>query len=343
VKVPVLEPINFVTAPLGHGKSVYATRMAFKYLAAGKYVAANYDFVPFVGRDRKGGTWEGHPYAGTPWYHTVWAMSQPGGLKGWVGPDVPDADRWRAYEAICSRALRFEHQEQLYDYRLPGDPNVENRGLLVIDEGALRMNARMWNVRMGQNKQRAKSDSSWHELKDLEFMLHVRKLGWTLLLITQDHKMIDNQYRSLGPLEIRLRNLSKMTLPVINQPLGNPGRPRFIAIHWNMETKMVQRREWYGLDRSAGHFRSNEYFDPTKDRDTSLRQMTPYPDPGAPFRYSPGRRFVAVDGRPVLGQRELPPAPPAGVTEGGAGRGPADSGGGSPGAPFATTGRGKRW
>lgn len=268
-KQPTLNPINFVTGTLGAGKSGYATRTAFRYLAAGKIVALNYDLIPYRGRHPKTGEeWPGHPYHGTPWYRTVFDIKYHGLARKYA---PVGSDRWREYQEMVTRCFRFEDQSDLYDYRLPGDPEKEDRGLLVIDEGALRANARMWAERKKGNQ-----ESGRHQLSDLQFMLHVRKLGWTLLLLTQGFTMIDNQYRQLGPVEIKLRNYQKMVLPLFNVPMSR--KPRFQAAHKHMEADFIMQREYFRIERAHGHYRSSEVFNPDDERETGLRQMTHLPD-----------------------------------------------------------------
>jgi hypothetical protein len=261
----VLNPINFVTGTLGSGKSYYATRQVFRYLAAGKTVALNYDLVPYVARNKKGERDPSHPYEAAPWWRTAHEMS-----KKRLAPAESPTDRWRWILGCMDRCWRFEDQEDLYDFRLPGDPDKEDRGLLVIDEGALRMNSRMWNERGAKNAKKGH-----HKLRDLEFMLHVRKLGWTMLLLTQGFKMIDNQYRELGPVEIRLRNLNKINIPLLNVPFSS--KPRFIAIHYMAEAKLITKREYYGIGLAAGHYKSNALFSPDDERDTGLLRMSQAP------------------------------------------------------------------
>lgn len=301
-----LTPINFVTGTLGAGKSYYATRTAFRYLAAGKVVALNYDLIPYRGRHPKTGEYDpDHPLDGRPWWSTVYELSRRR-QRVWDRLVEPDPlDRWLAYRDIVSRCYRYEDPEDLYDFRLPGDTEKEDRGLLVMDEGALRANSRMWSERKKENSARGR-----HALADLQFMLHIRKLGWTMLLLSQGFEMVDNQYRALGPVEIRLRNLNKMTIPVLNVPFSR--KPRFIAIHYMRENDLIMRREYYGIDVTAGHYRSSAVFDPTADVQRGMRPMSelprahwlPHPDdellPGDEGQHSAARaRRRRAGGRPA--------------------------------------------
>ncbi len=279
-KIPVLAPINFITGPLGSGKSVYATRLAFDYLSRGKYVALNYDLRPWKNIP-KANTPEAraealkHSYSGTPWWVTAYDY-----VKRKRGTPNSLEDRVRWYKSACSRCYRFEEQDDLFDFELPGDPEMEDRGLLVIDEGALRMNSRDWQARSQKNKQKYS-----YANKELEFMLHVRKLGWTMLLITQGFGMVDAQYRELGPTEIHMRNFAKWRMPILGTAASPV--PFFVAIHWQRENRMVTGRDWFKLDKSAGHFKSSERFSVTEERMTGMRQMTQYINKPRPVHHFP--------------------------------------------------------
>lgn len=296
----MLNPINFVTGTLGAGKSGYATRTAFRYLAAGKIVALNYDLIPYRGRGKDGKYDPDHPLDGKPWWASVFELKYRSLSDRFSAPR--GADRWREYHDIVSRCYRYEGPEDVWDFRLPGDPELEDRGLLVMDEGALRANARMWAERKAGNK-----SSGRHQLADLQFMTHVRKLGWTMLLLTQGFKMIDNQYRDLGPVEIRLRNFSKMTIPLLNVRFSK--KPRFLAIHYMRENDFIMRREYYGIGPSFSHYRSSAVFNPEDDHERGMRPMSELPR-----------------GRLVAGLDPVPDAARA------AGRGPRRSGEGHPAA-----------
>lgn len=295
MKTPTLNPINFVTGTLGAGKSGYATRTAFHYLAQGKIVALNYDLIPYRARHPKTGEeWPDHPYHGAPWWRTVFDLKYAGLGRSYA---PAGADRWREYQDIVARCLRFDDNSDLYDYVLPGDPEVEDRGLLVVDEGALRGNARMWSDRQSENKAAGR-----HKLADLQFMLHVRKLGWTMLFLTQGFTMIDNQYRQLGPVEIRLRNFQKMVLPIFNVPMSR--KPRFMASHKHMEADFVMQRENFRIEKAFGHYRSAQVFHPGLELETGVRQMSelprasffPHPDDDDGMWFAPARRAPALSG-----------------------------------------------
>jgi len=267
-----LSPINFVTGTLGSGKSYLATRYIFKYLAAGKVVACNFDLVG-------------------PWWDTVHELRQSK-LRGLMeefslGPDLGIREAGERYEArakIRELAYRFDVQDDLYDYRLPGEG--EDRGLLVLDEQALQMNSRNWEERKKKDAQRYGGNT----MRALQFYINMRKLGWSSLVLSHSHEQLDNQLRHMGGAIIRCRNLSKVNIPFTRRSMFK--KPRFVAIHIWPETKPVHiyRREVYGLNmRLARHYKSMEEFDANPEP-LGIRFQTP------PYRkvaqYPPQHKFT---------------------------------------------------
>lgn len=225
-------PISFVVGPLGSGKSYFAMRYIRKYVKAGKMVAANFDLCG------------------------DWAKTWSGGgiLDRWFG--TPE-NRYAWSQEARSRVLRYDMQDDLYDYELPGEG--EDRGLLVLDEAGLSMNARMY-------AQRQKRDAALYgdkaALKSLEFYINMRKRGWTALVLAHSHSHLDNQVRDMGGQIVKLRNLARIKIPFT--PFKMARKPRFVAIHIVPDTKpaMVHKREIYGLDMTtARHYQSMQTFD----------------------------------------------------------------------------------
>lgn len=79
-------------------------------------------------------------------------------------------------------------------------PYKENSLLLVIDEAQLLFNSRNWND---------KSRMGW-----IAFMSQHRKYGFRIILVTQDFKMIDKQFRSLVEFEVYHTAASSIWLPM---------------------------------------------------------------------------------------------------------------------------------
>jgi hypothetical protein len=229
----VLQAITFVTGHLGSGKSYYAVRKIRDYVVAGKYVMINFDLT---------GAWWSTFVSGT--------YTKKQRLAGLM------PDRYQRMRYILRHVYRFYDQSELYDWTLPGDPNKEDRGLLVIDEAALNNNTRTWKERGDKAR-----DTTGDQLAELEFYVHMRKAGWTCLMLTQDSDMVDKQLRGTTSNEVHLRNLAKVKLPLLNQPVRR--KPYFIAINYYHEGRSKQRQgaEYYGLDvKLANHYKSNFRF-----------------------------------------------------------------------------------
>lgn len=226
-----LSPINFVTGTLGSGKSYFAMRYVRDYLREGKIVATNFELTG-------------------EWWRT-WSRSS--GLLARLRADL-EADYMRGWE-MRDRAYRFDVPDDLYDFRLPGEG--EDRGLIVLDEGALRMNSREWASRAKDEKERYGTG-----LRSLQWYINMRKLGWSCLILAHSEAQLDNQVRAMGGAIIRCRNLKKLKIPILGWNMFR--KPRFVAVHIWPETKPVHiyKREIYGLDLSvARHYRSLEQFE----------------------------------------------------------------------------------
>jgi hypothetical protein len=246
-----LNPISYVTGTLGSGKSYYSMRKVFEYLAAGKVVATNFDLI---------GSW---------WK----SVANQGGLVSRFGGRDP-LEFYSRQMDIRSRAYRYDVPDDLYGFDLPGDPDREDRGLLVIDEGALRLNARNSRDRLNESERR-----HGHKLKELEFYVNMRKLGWTCIILAHSSKMLDGQIQDLGGAEVRLRNFARVRMPLVGIPMSK--NPRFLAVHYWPEVRAITGREFYGLDLSiARHYRSMERFSAGDDAVSGGLRL-----------HSPGRRL----------------------------------------------------
>lgn len=74
----------------------------------------------------------------------------------------------------------------------------EGSCLLIIDEAGVFFNARDWNVRPAERR-------AW-----INFFAQSRKLGFDIILIAQDVRMIDRQIRSLCEYEVQHKKLNNM-------------------------------------------------------------------------------------------------------------------------------------
>lgn len=73
----------------------------------------------------------------------------------------------------------------------------ESQCLLVFDEAGTVFNARDWNVKPSERKE-------W-----IKFFSQSRKLGYDVIMIAQDMRMIDRQIRSLSEYEVKHKDLRK--------------------------------------------------------------------------------------------------------------------------------------
>jgi Zonular occludens toxin (Zot) len=194
-----------VTGPLGSGKSYYGVRKAVEALEQGKVVVTNFRMTP-EWTDR---VVDRHPLR-------------------WVIPG-----RRRKLKAKWARSvLVVPDLKTLLRVRLEGQG--EKRGVVVIDEAHVFMNARSWR------------DEDRMEL--VEWASASRKLGFEVYLITQDLQSLDRQVRDRLTYHVTLRNLKQFKVA------GIPIVPFnfFIAI-WQFHTaaKAIVKREAYRLSWMA--------------------------------------------------------------------------------------------
>lgn len=76
----------------------------------------------------------------------------------------------------------------------------EGSALLIIDEAGIMFNSRDWNVRPQQRKE-------W-----IQFLTQSRKLGYDVIFIVQDARMIDRQIRNLAEYEVQHKKLNRWGL-----------------------------------------------------------------------------------------------------------------------------------
>lgn len=97
---------------------------------------------------------------------------------------------------------------------------IEGQTLLIVDEAQV-----LWNARTFQSGQRM----AW-----IKFFSQHRKLGYNILMIAQNDRMIDKQLRMLIEIEVKHRKLN-------NYGLGG-----FLFTLGNMRTCFVAIKYWYG-------------------------------------------------------------------------------------------------
>ncbi|MGI8541661.1 MAG: zonular occludens toxin domain-containing protein [Rubrobacteraceae bacterium] len=223
----LVNAITFVEGPLGCGKSYFAQRHVLDYLARGKVVALNYELR---------GAW--------------WLTARRQSKKGKKLNDRA-AHEWE--RGARNNAYRFDHMDELYEYRFP--VKAEDQGLLVFDEGGLNLNKRM-------QKDRQKADEIVHDnpLATIQFYINMRKRGWTCLILAHSHDHVDSQVQDMVGGKVKLRNFAKVLVPVFKIPVSK--NPRFLAFHYMGGMTKPVASEWYGLNyRVASHYQSLDEFE----------------------------------------------------------------------------------
>lgn len=130
---------------------------------------------------------------------------------------------------------------------------IEDYISVYLDEAQILWNARNWSQR---------DRMTW-----LEFLSQSRKYGYRIVLIAQNAKMIDNQFRMLIEIEVNHRRLSQAG--IVGWLLALPFRGRLMLTvrymfqlneRLGMKWVMVSKRDWEMYD-------SYKTFDPTKSDD----------------------------------------------------------------------------
>jgi hypothetical protein len=164
--------LNFVTGPMGSGKSLYATRRIVDAITTGRYVVTNVELMPDA-------------------FERI--AHQVTRVNFWQSKHEKHelADRLRGYyvfETDLQEAMR---------YRLPSQEQGEGRGLFVWDEGQNDLNNRDWK------------DKGRTEI--LKWGTQLRKLGFIGFLLTQHVDNTDAALRRIANYHIRLQNQREQT------------------------------------------------------------------------------------------------------------------------------------
>lgn len=147
-------------------------------------------------------------------------------------------------------ATRLPDKPGLVDLELigRGQEGIEEseNGVLVLDECASWLNARTWNDTERQGV--------------LNWMLHSRKLGWDVYLISQHMDQVDKQLRtSLIEFSVRCSRLDRLPIPFFSTIMKiltvGLWSPRFFKVHLGTirygverESMIVERRMFRGRD-----------------------------------------------------------------------------------------------
>lgn len=95
-------------------------------------------------------------------------------------------------------AMTVEYLIELSDQM--GWYGKESQCLLIIDEAGIVFNSRDWNVKPAERK-------GW-----IQFFTQSRKLGYDIVLIVQDNRMLDRQIRSLCEYEVQHKKLNSWSI-----------------------------------------------------------------------------------------------------------------------------------
>lgn len=184
--------IYLVTGPPGTGKSWFSVRTAFSALESGKWLASNIEFTE--GWEQK--------------------LARHNPLR-WIRPHgrAKGARRYRERTYVSGdldemMRLRLPGCKRCNACRAGGTCRREERGVMILDEAHLWLNARTWD----QDDTGVKADKAKAVAKRLavvKFFAEHRKLGWRVYLVTQDESRIDNQVRGNAEFAIKLKNLKK--------------------------------------------------------------------------------------------------------------------------------------
>lgn len=114
---------------------------------------------------------------------------------------IPFIKRWVKDHYNKPRWFYKDNEEMTVDYLIKLSDDMgwygkESQCLLIIDEAGIVFNSRDWNVKPSERK-------DW-----IKFFTQSRKLGYDIVLIVQDIRMIDRQIRSLCEYEVQHKKLN---------------------------------------------------------------------------------------------------------------------------------------
>lgn len=166
--------LNYVTGPMGSGKSYYGVRRIVDAVTAGHYVVTNVELLPDAAERI------GHHYSP---FSKAKARRVADKVRGFY-----------IFETELTEAIR---------YRLPG--RGEARGLFVWDESHNDLNNRNWRERQKANANDRGTDNL------LEWATQLRKLGFVGYLLSQHSDNTDAALRRVCNFQVRLQNQREQT------------------------------------------------------------------------------------------------------------------------------------
>jgi hypothetical protein len=162
--------LNYVTGPMGAGKSLYGVRCIVDALISGRYCVTNIELVPDA------------PERIARHYSKFSSRNKR---------EIADkVRRYYVHETKLEEAIR---------YRLPG--RGEARGVVMWDEGHNDLNNRSWRER----RELFKNDRTGGDVL-LEWATQLRKLGFVGFLLSQHMDNTDAALRRVCNFAIRLQN-----------------------------------------------------------------------------------------------------------------------------------------
>jgi len=168
--------LNYVTGPMGAGKSLYGVRYLVDAVISGRYCVTNVELVPDAPE----------------------RIARHYGRLSTAAKRRTIADKVRRYyvhETKLGEAIR---------YRLPG--KGEARGVLIWDEGHNDLNNRSWRER----RELFKNDRTGGDVL-LEWATQLRKLGFVGFLLSQHMDNTDAALRRVCNFAVRLQNQREQT------------------------------------------------------------------------------------------------------------------------------------
>lgn len=239
---------NTMTGQKGGGKTTLSMLYIIQYLSVGKVVFCNFRLM--------GG-----------WYIAAARVIAGGAAR--FRALSPSRQR-ELVKDVRSRCFRFDDWDDLYRVkprRRVGE-NPEDRFLCVYDEGSIRLNARSYSERQSRSKARYGTP-----VRETQFFSQGRKLGFTILVISQSEQSLDNQFRQQAGYRIHLRHLKNTGYMGIKLPVN-----KMLAIyHWG-ETKTVMKRKLFGYPQwLSNYYDSWELFDSTTQHGLRYQFDPDYP------------------------------------------------------------------
>jgi hypothetical protein len=177
--------LNYVTGPMGAGKTLYGTRRIIAHVSAGQYAVTNVELLPGWSTRVAKRLLRFRPFHRLSNRHAVAELAAK-------------LEARYVYETDLAKAMR---------YRLPGEG--EARGLFLWDEGHNDLNNRDWN---GSGSTADAKEADRQRRRDLmRWATQLRKLGYVGYLLTQHADNTDAALRRICNFHIRLQNQREQT------------------------------------------------------------------------------------------------------------------------------------